>query len=279
MSAIMEEEAISRHLRMKAEFEAFARRAKFTPVFSHRSAMEFYGYPIPESCPATSSPPHLAFSTRNARHAMRGSVSHLWSASMDTIEVDQHDPQEIHYEVVTPVVAWAQMATCMTEEDLAVLGCSLTCRNRRLHACTVETLEEYVENNPHFHGRQRCRKALEWIVNGTDSPPEAVLYGVLKRNGLNDFVPNVEVKTPRGTYRIDLAWPRLKVGLEYQGSYHAETMQMRRDIQRDHDLKMAGWQIIYVCKDDLSTDQSRTTLLRLIRRIIEAQRATLVFLA
>jgi very-short-patch-repair endonuclease len=52
-------------------------------------------------------------------------------------------------------------------------------------------------------------------------------------------------------YRIDLAIPSRKVAIEYQGDYHRDPEQWRRDMTRVSRLESDSWFVIQVNADDL----------------------------
>ncbi|GAA2609847.1 type IV toxin-antitoxin system AbiEi family antitoxin domain-containing protein [Dactylosporangium fulvum] len=54
-----------------------------------------------------------------------------------------------------------------------------------------------------------------------------------------------------GRYRLDLAYPRHRVGLEYDGASHLEPMTFRRDRTRMNWLADRGWVMRYFTADDL----------------------------
>ena len=49
---------------------------------------------------------------------------------------------------------------------------------------------------------------------------------------------------------LDISYPDLKIAFEYQGAYHANVDQMRRDMNKHNELMKRGWQIIYVTVED-----------------------------
>lgn len=69
--------------------------------------------------------------------------------------------------------------------------------------------------------------------------------------------PQYEIRTLRGAplYRLDLAWPSLRIGLEYDG-YEAHEERGGYDAERDRRMNERGWIMIRACKADLA-DQSR----------------------
>jgi very-short-patch-repair endonuclease len=63
---------------------------------------------------------------------------------------------------------------------------------------------------------------------------------------------NWPLLSPAGTevYRLDLAWPDLRIAAEYNG-YAAHIGQEAEDEARLEDLRRRGWLVISVTSDDL----------------------------
>jgi very-short-patch-repair endonuclease len=64
-----------------------------------------------------------------------------------------------------------------------------------------------------------------------------------------------------------VAWPDMRVAVEYDGIHHADPMQMRRDRRRLKALVQAGWTVIHATGQDLRQPdvlmaQIRTALTR-----------------
>lgn len=47
-------------------------------------------------------------------------------------------------------------------------------------------------------------------------------------------------------YRVDLAFPELKIIIEVDGKYHEGIIQRREDLRREKDLKRLGWTVFRV---------------------------------
>jgi len=51
--------------------------------------------------------------------------------------------------------------------------------------------------------------------------------------------------------RLDLAYEKERVGLEYDGDHHRERETFRRDAARLNRLRLAGWTVLRFTADDL----------------------------
>ncbi len=70
----------------------------------------------------------------------------------------------------------------------------------------------------------------------------------------------------REIYRLDFAWPELRIAVEYDG-YEAHENRAEKDRLRDHDLRRRGWIVIRATSTDLSEPS------RLLDKIAAAFRA------
>ncbi len=90
---------------------------------------------------------------------------------------------------------------------------------------------------------------------------------ILTLAGLSDFAVNyVIVSTEMGRdVRLDLAFRRQKLVLEYQGDYHRTAKQWRKDMTRRSRLEADGWYVMELNVDDLANP---TELVARIRRVL-----------
>lgn len=93
---------------------------------------------------------------------------------------------------------------------------------------------------------RHVRRASELIDPRAESQPESEVRVVLTDAGF-DVVPQHVVRTgPGRVARLDLAVVALKIGIEYDGAWHALREQLRRDRERLNELMAAGWIIVHV---------------------------------
>jgi very-short-patch-repair endonuclease len=77
---------------------------------------------------------------------------------------------------------------------------------------------------------------------------------VARRLHLWRWRPDVVAQQYRvGRYRLDFAWPGIKVALEADGWHHRSPEGAAHDVQRDADLRAAGWLVFHV--DDRGGDE------------------------
>jgi hypothetical protein len=108
-------------------------------------------------------------------------------------------------------------------------------------------------------GRRRgCRRAtqvFELSDGGAQSRPESTLRVRFVLAGLPRPVTQHPVQLPTGrVVHPDIAWPAYRVGVEYDGEWHAEDDQFHLDRKRLNQLVGAGWTVLHVTSRRLSRD-------------------------
>jgi hypothetical protein len=101
-------------------------------------------------------------------------------------------------------------------------------------------------------GSRQARRAVDLADARAESQPESKLRVILTLAGLPP-VPQHVVRGPGGEFlaRVDLAYPDLRVAVEYDGAWHAEDGQFARDRRRLNQLTAAGWAVLHVTAADL----------------------------
>jgi hypothetical protein len=147
---------------------------------------------------------------------------------------------------------------------IADLLCTLPARDAlavadealRLMADTSDVFRKQVahriERRHDPRGTVRAAGLLDLTSAGVDSPAESWIRLMLVEQG----IPLPEVNWPirdldgKLLYRLDLAWPGLRVALEYDG-YAAHAGREADDRARRADLEARGWIVVVVRKEDL----------------------------
>jgi hypothetical protein len=115
---------------------------------------------------------------------------------------------------------------------------------------TRTQVDEVLELAARHPGCRGCRRALEVLALAdprAESPRESQLRVLLVQSGSPAPELQVEVRDgPQFVARLDLAWPELKVGIEYDGAHHREQGQHSRDLRRHNDLRALGWVVLQV---------------------------------
>lgn len=144
---------------------------------------------------------------------------------------------------VGPCVAWAQLAPEVSLEELTMLADSLMRRDARLRLAASGDFDALMEHAGKFPSKRKCRLAMRLMRENTDSSRETLTRLLIIRHGLP--CPQVNVGVPAGvggTLHVDMAYPNLKIAIEYQGAQHDRDLhQARIDRGRRDFLRTHGW--------------------------------------
>jgi very-short-patch-repair endonuclease len=58
--------------------------------------------------------------------------------------------------------------------------------------------------------------------------------------------------------RLDLAYPKRKLGIEYEGDHHRGRGVFRHDLRRLNALRACGWTVLRFAAPDIYRDRART---------------------
>ncbi|WP_138444786.1 hypothetical protein [Sinomonas susongensis] len=105
-------------------------------------------------------------------------------------------------------------------------------------------------------GVRIARAAWDMASGLCESPGESLLRYVLSRMPFESPAQQVEVPTRLGKYRLDFAWVRIKVGLEFDGdvkyfAYGPAADVLLRERKRERALIEEGWILLRVEWKDL----------------------------
>lgn len=104
-----------------------------------------------------------------------------------------------------------------------------------------------------IRGIRKMQHALQFMREGTDSSQESRCRIALIRNGLPCPKVNWKVRLNNGKIALlDMAYPDIKVAIEYDGRHHAG--QWLADSKRREALEDDGWAYIQVTAENLMND-------------------------
>ncbi|MBQ9058122.1 MAG: hypothetical protein IJ125_02935 [Atopobiaceae bacterium] len=175
-----------------------------------------------------------------------------------------------------PEFAFYQLSQKLSQLQAVVLACELCAKYshfakpvsgfyQRPPLTSVAQMQQFLDKHPSLMFQKKARAALSYALDNSESPMETVmaLFLSLPRviGGFNCLPPNLNYEVPldeagrrmiqKTHCRVDLAWPELKIGLEYDGKeYHGDAVGDRR---RREALLHLGWQIFTVSFDDISS--------------------------
>ncbi|MEO8262202.1 MAG: hypothetical protein ABI566_06485 [Pseudolysinimonas sp.] len=168
--------------------------------------------------------------------------------------------------VTEPARTWRDLAPHLSLDDLIAAGDHLLSGD--LPLATRDELTTAAVAASGARGARRLVQALPLLDGRSESRRETRLRLLLIRAGIDGFEPNhwVTLARPRRRYRIDIAFPHVRVGLEYQGEYHHDLEQWRDDMTRLSRLRADGWTMVEISSQDL---HDPAELAHRIRRIVE----------
>lgn len=180
-------------------------------------------------------------------------------------------PLPAHEVVRASIPRTTPIRTCLDiarEPDLveAVVALDIALARGRVSA---QVLVEAAHHLTAVPGARRARLATGLADGRAESPQESRLRVTLALAGLRP-VPQYEVRDGSGGFvaRVDLAFVAQRIAVEYEGSWHWEPGQLRRDRQRLDRLTAAGWRVTHVTASDL---REPTRLVARIRALLAAQ--------
>lgn len=148
--------------------------------------------------------------------------------------------------VTTPARTWLDCAALIAPEHLLAMGDALYAQE-----LAEETeLHEMLRWGARRRGIVSARELLPLLNGGAESPGESRLRYHIWKAGLPMPEVNPEVFV-RGVFlaRLDLAYRAARLAVEYDGDWHGYTVD--DDEARRSRLRMAGWEVIVVHKEDL----------------------------
>jgi very-short-patch-repair endonuclease len=139
----------------------------------------------------------------------------------------------------------------------------------RATGVTRQQVEDVAREHPGARLIRQLPKRLDLVDAGAESVRESQLRVVLVEAGLPRPVTQYTVLTDDGMFvaRVDLAWPELRVIVEYDGSYHDDPRQVAHDRARLNALRAAGWTVLVV---DRAQFARRDEMVAMIRNVLQA---------
>ena len=138
---------------------------------------------------------------------------------------------------------WAQLGSILALDDLIAAADGILDRG----LATSEDLAEAASRIRRRGGKDLAQALLEMRA-GSESRPETKTRLVLSRAGLPEPELNADLRSTDGRFvaRLDLAYPRYRVCVEYDGRQHAQQAQFVRDADRWAEIEAQGWILVRV---------------------------------
>ncbi|MUL67510.1 hypothetical protein BOO86_23755 [Mycobacterium sp. CBMA 234] len=178
------------------------------------------------------------------RRAARGVV--VWADALDDDDVCAIG--EMH--LTTPLRTAVDLAR-RYREDVAVAAIDALARSARL---AVAQIQEAAGRHPGQRGLKAARTTIALVDPGAESPAETRLRLLIVKARFPRPVTQHPIDNEYGALIgvVDLAWPELKIAVEYEGRHHMDPDQIRKDIARIEEMIEMGWLVIRVTSRDPS---------------------------
>ncbi|MGN8049599.1 hypothetical protein ACTJKO_07885 [Curtobacterium sp. 22159] len=150
--------------------------------------------------------------------------------------------------VSAPAQAWFECAAVLSVTELVVFGDHLVGPKR---LATIDDLAGSIR--PGARAARIARLALQRIRVGSESGMESRLRLAVVDAGFPEPDLNIDVVDARGVFlgRVDMAWPRYRIALEYDGDHHREQGTFRHDQRRRNGFEVNDWLVIHATASDM----------------------------
>lgn len=219
--------------------------------FSHSTAALLNGVPLPSPLEVDRRL-HVSVFHGAARPRVRGVIGHALEPSRTTVL------ESASIRMTDAATTWCQLAPMLGLDDLVAAGDFIVTGRLATGGlgpmATVQELRDASELHRGSAGAALMREALDLIRYGPLSRRESRLRLRMIRAGLPEPAINYSVRDPRlrgWEPMLDLAYPRFRVGIEYEGDHHRDPRQFRSDVGRHERLYDIGWLTVRVTADDL----------------------------
>lgn len=126
---------------------------------------------------------------------------------------------------------------------------------RRMGVVHLRDLERHLLEHRGRRGWRRFAEAVSLSDAGAESLPESRLRVRIVKAGLpRPITQHVIDRDGRFIARVDLAWPDLKVAVEYDGLWHRDPAQFHRDRQRLNKILGDDWIVLHVTSKRMRDD-------------------------
>lgn len=218
--------------------------------FAGCSAAVLHGIPLPARAvaPVDGNLPDLVVGvweprTPPRRPGVRGLRVNRVRAAVTTVE---------GLRVTVLADTWAMLATELGEQDLVAAADHLLRVPRypggfrtpdRGPFATRDQLAAAIGTRK---GAATLRRALARARTGASSPRETEIRLLLVDAGLPEPVLDLDLYDEHGLWiaAVDMAYPALKIAVEYDGAGHRTQRQFERDVDRLAQLEAAGWIVL-----------------------------------
>jgi very-short-patch-repair endonuclease len=231
---------------------SYAPRLRVGDRFSHTSAAELWGAPLPSGHRDLT---HVTAAKGLTRPRAQGVIGH--ESRFDSAVIRLGLPAS------DAPTTFVELASLLDDRELVAVGDHLILDPRVLDPydvrphTTVDQLHAAIERQP-SRGIATARRALARLRSGVESPMETALRLLLEDAGLPRAECGYHLRDARGRTIgwFDLAWPAWRVIAEYDGDQHrTSTRQYDLDIGRFDAAADADWRVVRVRASGLTHPQ------------------------
>jgi hypothetical protein len=212
---------------------------------SHFTAARLLGAPVPHH-PLE----HVTVACHGSRRQRLGIRCHVARLEAAEVQVMQG------VRLTAPERLFLDMASALMLVDLVVLGDWLVRKGFTSPRALIDLCRR-------THGRHvvHARRAAAYVRERVDSPMETRLRMLLVLAGLPEPVVNLTIRDDDGgpLMRLDLAYPRVRLAVEYDGRHHVEVIdQWEKDLDRREALDDDAWRLLVVTSRGIYREPQRT---------------------
>ena len=215
--------------------------------FSHETAALMWGLPAQ----VTAQTPITVSSIRGVSRIQRRGIRSVQVGANFAEIVFSHEKA-----LGSPAHTWAVLAPSLPVADAIALGDAVlhrpriggTSRYSRQPLATRKELER-ITATPYRPHRALLANQLQQLTEHAASVPESHLRLLLASWGYPPEALDYDVRNTRGEFLgcSEIAYPRLRVAVEYEGDHHrVTTRQWNRDIEKYSAYAAAGWHTLRV---------------------------------
>ncbi|MEO6532770.1 MAG: hypothetical protein ABIO06_04240 [Pseudolysinimonas sp.] len=216
-------------------------------VFAGVTAARLWGFPLPAYLPSDISTVDVAAPA--PRRAPRG--AHVRGSQFQPEIVSITGLRGLP--VLTAVDAWCSLARVLDLADLTAVADHLLSDGPTspLGRSPFAALSEAVDRRSGHRGSVELRAALGQARPHCWSRTETLTRLVLCSAGIPEPVLNHLVWIRGRQFRLDLAWPAVRFGLEYDGDHHRNPRQFVNDIGRHELIQDENWALMRMTRLEL----------------------------
>lgn len=220
---------------------AYLPRLTGAQFFCGLTAAELWGFPLPRR--SGNLLLHVGAIAPAREPRTPGVIGHRLSLTWDDLTMRGSLP------VPHPAEVWAQLGSALGLDELIVAADHVL----HAHLADDDAIRAAIDR-VRRRGAVDLREAIAQARAGAESPKETETRLVLVRGGLPEPELNWELRDASGRLlaRLDMAYPRHRVAVEYDGRQHAERGQFERDADRWADIEANGWILIRVLAHHLA---------------------------